>query len=339
MIDKIFLKENELTKYLKGNTLVERTKALLAFQMENWDLLRAGYESLKDIEVKTFEFDGFEIKVQFNPGRIISSSAKVDEKSINSRGCFLCHENLPDEQRGLPYYRNYLILCNPYPIFPEHFTLSKFDHIPQNIIWNFEGLLNLSKDLGKYFTIFYNGPKCGASAPDHMHFQAGTKNFMPVENEYNRIKLRYGRKIFKDGNTAIYLMDKYLRKMISLESKDPAQLIKLFDLVYSFLEKILGGKDEPMMNIISSYDESGWRIIIFPRFKHRPTFFFEKGDKGLLLSPAAVDLGGVCITPQKSDFDKIKKEDIVEIFRQVSIPGEYFDYFDIILRKSVKNIT
>ena len=121
------------------------------------------------------------MKVQFNPGRYISTSAKVDEKSINDRKCFLCPANLPEEQKGILYEEEYLILGNPFPIFPEHFTIPNINHVPQQIKNNFPLMLKLTKDLSKHYVVLYNGPKCGASAPDHFHFQAGTKNFMPIE--------------------------------------------------------------------------------------------------------------------------------------------------------------
>jgi galactose-1-phosphate uridylyltransferase len=270
MIKQKVIDENILSKHSTGKTLADKAKGLLQYQKESWELLSDNYKKLEKAKLQSFQFYGFTVKVQSNPARIISTSAKVDESSINSRKCFLCYKNLYDKQKGLPYYRDYLILCNPYPILPEHFTLTKIDHVPQNIKSNFESMLNLSKDLGKYYSIYYNGPQCGASAPDHMHFQAGTKFYLPVENEYESIKNSHSQKLMVSDVININIFDNYLRKMIVFESNDKKKIIYTFDILYSCLDELPGSSKEPMMNIISSYENNKWRIIIFPRSKHRP---------------------------------------------------------------------
>ncbi|HNZ62580.1 MAG TPA: DUF4922 domain-containing protein, partial [Paludibacteraceae bacterium] len=152
-----------------------KVKNLFKEQVSEWDLAKKNYEDLKNVQIKSFSFGDFEIVVQFNPARIVSSGAKVDEKTIKERKCFLCKENLPPQQKGVDA-GEYSILVNPYPIFPEHFTIPRKEHIPQQIKPFFSDMLELAKSMDE-FVVFYNGPKCGASAPDHLHFQAGTKNF------------------------------------------------------------------------------------------------------------------------------------------------------------------
>ncbi len=326
MIDKILITDLELSKYTDGKSLADKAAGLLKQQNAAWELLHKNYEDLKNVEVRNFEFDGFNVKIQFNPGRIISSSAKVDKSSIENRKCFLCMENLPADQRGILFNSEYLLLCNPFPIFPQHFTIPRLDHLPQKISGNLTDGLQLSKELGKYYTVFYNGPKCGASAPDHMHYQAGNKSFMPIDDEYRSIVSSFGRKLISHDDIKVYSGEEYLRNFISIESSDIKKIIQVFKYIYQTLDKITKSEEEPMMNIQFYWDENKWRIIIFPRQKHRPTHYFEQGDKNILLSPAAVDLGGVCITPREEDFNKITKEQIIDIYRQVTISKEYFEF-------------
>lgn len=328
MLNDVLISDTELLDYSKDQSLAERTRGLVLHQKQNWDIASAGYKSLDTIEFRAFEFDGFIIKIQFNPGRIISSSAKVDDQSIRERKCFLCYNNLPESQKGIKYYRDYLILVNPFPIFPEHLTMPKIDHVPQQILNNFEGLLNLSKDIGKYYTVFYNGPKCGASAPDHMHFQAGLRDYMPVDYEYNDLIKYKSELLFEKDHTVVYGVSNYLRRFFSIEGKDKKGILKTFGKIYNVLELIKKeDHEEPMLNIISYYADTGWKVLIFPRSKHRPSYYFNAGDRNILLSPAAVDLGGICITPQEKDFNKITKDQVVDVFRQVSISTEIYEYF------------
>lgn len=306
----------------KTETLSSQIKNLLDSQIVDWELAKNNYKGLESVKVKDFSFDGFSIKIQFNPSRIISTSAKVDAKSIQERKCFLCKENLPKVQTGIDYKNEYIILVNPFPIFPEHFTIPKVDHKPQRIKENFEDILDLSKDLQDRYAVFYNGPKCGASAPDHMHFQAGIKNFMPVDYEFESIQKIT---LSNSDNLKISYTENYLRNFISLESPDKYQITNAFNKVYDSIEQVEAKDDEPMMNVVASYQNDEWRIIVFPREKHRPSHYFEEGEKQILLSPASVDLGGVCITPREDDFNRITKRDIKDILTQVGVGKEKFD--------------
>ncbi|PKL88869.1 MAG: DUF4922 domain-containing protein [Ignavibacteriae bacterium HGW-Ignavibacteriae-2] len=338
MLNKVFVDEKSIDKYSDSKTLADRTRALLKYQIETWELARQGYNLLDSVEVKIFEFDDFEIKVQFNPGRIVSSSAKVDKDSISARPCFLCYKNLPEEQKAIPYFRDYLILANPYPIFPEHFTIPKIDHVKQQIEGNIEGMLNLSYDIGKYYTVFYNGPQCGASAPDHMHFQAGLKNFMPIDTEYKKLISDNSDILQETDEVRIWGVKNNLRRFFIIESSNKKKLIKGFRKIYDVLHSLNAHSEtEPMMNILSYYDDKKWKLIIFPRTKHRPDHFFREGDKNILLSPAAVDFGGVCITPREQDFNKLTKDILIEIFRQVSIPEEIYEYYNKTLMREISS--
>jgi ATP adenylyltransferase/5',5'''-P-1,P-4-tetraphosphate phosphorylase II len=327
MLENVLISDESLSKYSDNTDLASRTKALFKHQVENWEMASNGYKQLNSVETKEFEFKNFVIRVQFNPRRIVSSSAKVDKKSIEARKCFLCYKNLPPEQKGIPYFRDYIILVNPFPIFPEHFTVPKIDHVPQYIESNLQGMLKLSKDIGKNYVVFYNGPKCGASAPDHMHYQAGLKGFMPLDDELKNLTLLKPELLFEDRNSTVFSVKNYLRKFFYIESDDIKKVTTLFKKLYSVLELAPSFEIEPMMNLISYFDDQKWKLIIFPRLKHRPDYYFREGDNSLLLSPASVDFGGVFITPREEDFNKISREIIEDIFRQVSITNEYYEFY------------
>lgn len=322
---KVLTEDLLIKELIEQNNYSDAAKRLFEIQKEQWQMLASGYETLKTVKSKSFQFDGFKIKAQFNAGRITSTSAKVDPKSISERKCFLCTENLPEEQKGILYNNKYIILCNPFPIFPAHFTLSHKDHQPQRIIDTFSDMLDLSRDLAKYYTVIYNGPRCGASAPDHLHFQAGNKFFMPIDDEFHQIKNEYGKMIYEDNDLSFYAVDDGIRKFISIESLDKNLVVKTFNNFYKIYSELLNEKQEPMINLISFYEEEyGWRVIIFLRSKHRPAVFFAEGDGKMLVSPAAIDLGGVCIFPREEDYDRITKEIMTDIFKEVFVDNEKF---------------
>ncbi len=309
--------DKELSEYLEINSTASKAQALLMHQTENWKLAKENYLHLKSIKKKIIEFDGFKIVVQFNPGRIISSSAKVDVKSIEERPCFLCTNNLPPEQRGIICDDNYLILLNPFPIFDEHFTIPQLEHKPQVIYENFGDMLNIAKELGVRYTIFYNGPKCGASAPDHMHFQASLKNMMPLEKEYSFTN-EHSKDLLYSEKIRVAVISDYLRNCYLIESDDKMSIEEEFKKLYKSIKTITTSDDEPLMNIIVTYSDK-WSIYLFPRKLHRPKQFFAEGSAKLLLSPAAVDLGGLLITPREEDFQKISENDIIDIFEQTML--------------------
>lgn len=292
---------------------------LLEEQREEWPLAAKNYKGLASVKVKRFAFDHFNIFAQFNPERIRSSAAKVDKKSIEERPCFLCEKNLPAEQKALLFNEAYLILVNPFPIFQEHFTIPHLEHKPQRIKGNFRPMLDLSKAMHHYI-VFYNGPKCGASAPDHFHFQAGIKGFMPIDYEYAALKPGFST-LFASDELNIYSADKYIRHFIALEGNDPEKLTRAFNILYDKLAE-QPHEEEPMMNILAGYWDDHWRILVFPRKKHRPGQYYKEGDENILISPASVDFGGTLITPLEKDFEKLGQADIKDIFEQVTISSE-----------------
>ena len=287
---------------------------LIDEQLQRWELARSNYEALKSVRTKELIVDGHTYKVQFNPGRIVSSAAKVDKQSIKERKCFLCTANLPPQQSGLPFNNQYQILVNPFPIFPKHLTVPDTNHVNQLILERFDDMLDLAGVASDY-VIFYNGPKCGASAPDHAHFQAGNKGFLTIEAE---LKNNKGEVIIEEPNAILYKLNDNHRTGLIIESADKEKTIELFEKVYHALEK--GNDDtEPMMNLLTWKENDKWVVCIFPRAKHRPSCYEAEGEKKLLISPASVDMGGVFITPVEEDFKKITAKDIKTILDEVCL--------------------
>ena len=337
MSNSIFLTDADLKAHglnTESPDLATRSRALLSHQHATWPMLQKGASTLGMVVVREIEFDQFSMKLQFNPGRIVSSSAKVDAKSIAERKCFLCLENLPGEQKGIVAgeaspSREYAILANPFPIFPEHFTIPHQAHIPQRIATSLPAMLDISRDMGAFYTLFYNGPRCGASAPDHLHFQAGDKDFMTIDSTWQNLVSSHGKWICESSKTRVAKVDDGLRRFIVIESESRDEVLVKFTKLFRTFEKFnkqLHPNDpsieEPMLNILCSFEDNRWRLIAFLRRKHRPTQFFAEGDGNILFSPASVDFGGVCITPVEKDFDRISRDDLTDMFGQLSAPPE-----------------
>jgi hypothetical protein len=303
--------------------LADQAHQLFQEQVQQWPLLRDGHRALATAQFREFRFDGFVIKLQFNPGRLTSSAAPVDEASIRARPCFLCRANRPQQQRELLVADDLVMLCNPFPIFPEHFTIPTLTHAPQRLLPRLDAMLDLAQRMSPLYTIFYNGPRCGASAPDHLHFQAGTRGFMPIDREYDSLPKRH----LTDINGArIFAIERYLRPCIAIESGVASSMRAAVQRITDAWRRVAGdGHDEPMMNVLVTYDSgTGWRTIIFPRTKHRPSFYEMTGEARILLSPAAVDLGGVCITPVQRDFERLTRDQLEMILREVTLGPERF---------------
>jgi hypothetical protein len=315
-------------------SIQEKADALFKDQLSSWPLLGTNWEKLGEAKVKEFEFDGFCIRVQCNPKRIVSSAAKVDKQSIEKRPCFLCTEHRPPEEKNLWYGDHYEILCNPFPIFQEHFTIASAEHTPQVIEAEFGSFLDLSRALPD-LALFYNAPNCGASAPDHMHFQAGSRGFMPIEEEIAKLKTNFGKVLMKDGDIELTAVADGLRRFYVLESDSKEKLEEMAAEAFQILRELQNGA-EPMINMLSYY-KNGWQVLLFPRDKHRPWQYFEEGEENILLSPASVDMGGALITPLEKDFQKISREDIEDIFSQITFSAEHFNRMNEYLKNKLKS--
>jgi len=290
---------------------------LLSEQKKTWQNLREGYELLKEVKERGLFCGRFSIRLQYNPGRIKSSTAVVEEKNQKERSCFLCLDHLPEGQKGIFYRKDYLILCNPMPVFFSHFTISHLDHRLQAITEHIDTFLQLIADFGSGWMVLYNGSRCGASAPNHLHFQAAPSGKMPIEKEIQEEKrLTLMKKV--DG-VHFYCLKNLGREVTLLEGDDPRAVEIALKKYLSALKKVCLIEEEPMINIAGFYEKRKWRLVIFPRRKHRPDVFFKDGDARVVVSPGVIDMGGLIITPMKKDFERLEGTAVKGIYKEVSL--------------------
>jgi ribosomal protein S18 acetylase RimI-like enzyme len=296
--------------------LIEAASGLLERQRKEWPGLAEGYAALEAVRVREIRGESWRVKVQFNPRRIVSSGARLDPESIRGRPCFLCREHLPPEQRAILYREAYLVLCNPAPIFPGHLTIAHLRHLPQSLPNNLEIFLQLAVDFGPRMIVFYNGPRCGASAPDHLHFQAAPAGLMPVEKEI----LAHGNRAEgkKRDAAVLWRAEGIGRGAFVIEGEHAAGVTAAFGEAVGALRRTVPSDDEPMMNVFCAHTGEGWRLMLFPRRKHRPDAYFREGEGRLCVSPGAVEMGGVFITHREEDFRALDPELVREVYREVA---------------------
>lgn len=335
-MDRLLIDPDELGRNGPVTSLADRCRTLLFQQRATWGLLRKGYDSLPTVRTRTFSFDGFRFDAQFNPGRIVSSSAKVDEQSIRERKCFLCAANLPEGQRGFLYRGEYLILGNPFPIFPEHLTVPHIEHRPQRILPVLAVLLAMARDVAPRYAVVYNGPRCGASAPDHLHLQIGIRGFMPFEEECASLPAERRALLVEQPALRAFSPKDYMRTVIVLESGDAHVLEEAFRRLYDAYQAVVREPDEPLMNVVSFQRGEKYVLGVFARSRHRPSRYFAEGEGKVLFSPAAVDEGGVMTLPIEKDFERMSPELVAEMFREVSLDEEKFAALKEALRQSLR---
>ena len=306
-----------------GPPLAKLTAGLLARQRESWPALAAGCSSLQTARIREISDGGMIVQVQFNPRRIASMSAAVDAESIRRRLCFLCPGNLPAQQEAILYRDEYLVLCNPAPILPDHLTIAHLDHLPQSLPDRLGDLLRLAADFGPRMIVLYNGPRSGASAPDHLHFQAAPAGCLPVERDVlfpgnlAQVARRNGVTLCRTAGLG--------RGALIIEGEGEVAVAAAVGEVLRALGRLTGAEGEPMVNLLCAYTGRGWRLIIFPRRKHRPDAYFREGAERLLVSPGAVDMGGLLVTSREEDFLRMDQDLVREIFREVAFDDAALD--------------
>lgn len=323
--DERIINEEELNLYLKADakpSLATRVGALVEQQRNAWPLLREGYDALAQVEMKRVRVEESEVVIQHNPKRIRSTAAQVDRGSISERRCFLCAENLPPEEKGIAYGGDLIIFCNPFPILNRHLSIIHRHHVEQKIDGHVEAMLSLAADLGPDYFVLYNGPECGASAPDHFHLQACSRELLPIERDMQSgepeqtahcsICEENARDTFE-----LFTMASCGRSVIVFRGNSEKEIAEWLYRVLGELSRDTG-KSEPMVNIISTCDKGVWTVYLFPRTRHRPACFFAEGDERLLVSPGAIDMAGVVVVPQHDHFVKIDGERLTSIFAEVS---------------------
>lgn len=311
-----------------SETFSTRLQAFIKQQLATWPDLKQAINSLDEQLLKNIFLTESEVILQHNPRRLKSSASKVDKKSIEQRPCFLCPENLYPEQRGLSWDKNWLILNNPYPIFNNHLVISNKEHILQNVNDALPAMINFVHDTDFTFSAFYNGPACGASAPDHLHFQACKKKDLPIISQTDSI-IRSGSfsplsLINKNSSSCSFTGTLDNRGIFICLSESKDLLFSIVDQTISFLKNMVLDSEEPLINIIISGSDKTYTAILFPRKTHRPECFYKDDNEKLLISPGAVDVGGVVILPHKEDYNRIKREELIQIFSEVCLDHSVF---------------
>jgi hypothetical protein len=281
------------------SSLVSDVDRLISSQAVEWPALARGLEGLRESRMRAVSVFGREVLVRHIPHRIKSTTAAVDAVSVAQRKCFLCPANLDPEEKGIPFDSEFTLYCNPFPILNKHLTIVHTDHRPQRIAGQFRTLLKLAQALSDSF-IIYNGPQCGASAPDHLHFQSCSRDVFPIEHD-----------VLKD----------YVPRVFTFRGGDLDELASRLESLIAILTRATEATTEPMINIAAWYSLNSWTAVVFPRGKHRPRVY---ETKELTVSPATIDLCGVFVVPVPADYEKIRGADIERIFDEVTVPAELF---------------
>ena len=331
----------QLNKLWQHEVNADEIEDFHASEVVNWALAAENYAALAEVQTRDLEIKDEELRmtVQWNPKRIVSTGAKVDAKTISERPCFLCNHNRPKEQHCLPTEKHYEILLNPYPILPGHLTIPTRRHLPQAIYTHFNTLRHLAWNMPQHI-IFYNGPECGASCPDHCHLQAGHRGILPIEKDWKHYDTQLTKlypitpqqeaAIEEAGNKrgcGLYLLTSWVCPVFVIRSLPTAPDSVLCQRLYDAMP-IPEGSPEPRMNIISWHQEWGAGredeiiTLVFPRKKHRPDCYYAEGEEKMLVSPGALDMGGLIITPREEDFRRISPEMAVNILREVTMTEE-----------------
>jgi hypothetical protein len=286
--------------------MTQEIETLFRDQIHSWPRLARGVEGLARAQTRAVQIDWFEVFVRHIPHRVGSTTAAVDAQSISNRPCFLCAGNLDPEERGIPFSADYTIYFNPFPIVDRHLTIVQPEHGMQHIAGEFGTMLDVARALPDYFVI-YNGPECGASAPDHMHFQAGSRALFPIEKDTAGMRgfaRNYGRNVFV------------------FRGSDRSRLIGSVNRAIGLLSEVTNKRPEPLINIAMFHRDTEWTVYLFPRTKHRPSVYYT-GE--LTVSPASIDLCGIFVVPLEKDFAKISAEDIAAIFKEVTLADGLFE--------------
>lgn len=286
-------------------------------QLEVWTDARHRFRDLKHVETRQFSD---QLKLQWNPARIVSTGAKIDKKTLVERPCFLCDKNRPKEQMSKQIDEKFHLLVNPFPILPVHFTIPARKHQPQLIYKNY-GEMHRFISLHSDLMVFYNGPKCGASAPDHLHFQAGTNGILPLQANWQRLSRNLTDIISLNDEEKISVVRDFIVPAFVIISKSAESDEALFRRLYRAMPQ-RGDETEPMMNIISWRKGEEFISVVIPREKHRPEAYFAEGDAQFVVSPGALDMSGLIITPREEDFRKLTEEKALSLLQECGVSEE-----------------
>ena len=296
---------------MKGNK--HNIRAFFAHQLDTWDEIRQRYEALKHVGLKQLGHR----QLQYNPARMVSTGAQIDRQTIAQRACFLCEKNRPEEQLTIDLGDDFELMVNPFPVLPMHFTIVRKTHVPQTILENYTEIHRLLELFPELF-VFYNGPMSGASAPDHMHFQAGIGQELPLMTVLRKLEKEQQVLIKQENGSSLSMFNSVSFKAFVIKSKAQETEMTLFKQLYDAMP-VREGEKEPRMNIVAWRDGSEDVIVVLPRDNHRPACYFEEGDRRMVISPGALDMAGLIITPREEDFNRMSEDKLISILKEVSI--------------------
>ena len=296
---------------MKGNK--HNIRSFFTHQLDIWDEIRQRYEALKHVGLKQLGHQ----QLQYNPARMVSTGAQIDRQTIAQRACFLCEKNRPEEQLTIDLGDDFELMVNPFPVLPMHFTIVRKTHVPQTILENYTEIHRLLELFPELF-VFYNGPMSGASAPDHMHFQAGIGQELPLMTVLRKLE-KEQQVLIKQGNgSSLSMFNSVSFKAFVIKSKAQETEMTLFKQLYDAMP-VREGEKEPRMNIVAWRDGSEDVIVVLPRDNHRPACYFEEGDRRMVISPGALDMAGLIIMPREEDFNRMSEDKLISILKEVSI--------------------
>ena len=287
-------------------------------QLEKWEAARQRYHDLRSAKTRELVVGAYSIQVQWNPARMVSTGAQIDQKTIAERPCFLCEKNRPKEQIKKEIDGQYELLVNPFPILQQHFTIPSLKHQPQRILDSYGEIHKLLEEFPEMM-VFYNGPQCGASAPDHAHFQAGTSGLLPLQTSWQRLSRNLTKLVSLNDDEDISLIDDYPCAALLIRSRSQYGDEQLFRRLY---EALPATDPEPMMNIVAWRCNDDFLSVVFPRTKHRPDCYYKEGNEQFVISPGALDMAGIIITPRQEDYERLTPEMALGILNEISLKGE-----------------
>lgn len=289
-------------------------------QLETWPEARSHYRGLRAVKTRSLAVGDASLMVQYNPARAVSTAADVSKAAVSTRPCFLCEANRPSEQMKRDVGGGFQMLVNPFPILPMHFTIAARRHQPQSILQCY-GEIHALLEAFPSLMVFYNGPRCGASAPDHMHLQAGTSGVLPLQREWHRISRSLTPIITAGDDESLSVAFGEASPLFAIRTKTASASARLFHRLYNSLP-LRDGETEPMMNIVAWRQGEEYISVVFPRAKHRPGCYYKEGTERLLVSPGAIDMAGIIITVRPEDYARIDATTVAAILREVSLPEE-----------------
>ena len=326
-------KNSQLSSF---NTPLSSLDRFFDRQLRLWPETRERYRELSHVETRELNVGTSTFEVQFNPARIRSTGATITKEAVAARPCFLCRKNRPQEQLTKVQDVDYELLVNPYPILPMHFTIPARRHHTQQIRGMYGEMIQLLNHYPELM-VFYNGPLCGASAPDHAHLQAGTSGILPLQKEWQRLSRNLTEVARRGDDATLSVIEDYPCSALVIRARNRRGSERMFASLYHALPK-MSDQSEPMMNIVAWHVDEEFISVVFPRKKHRPDCYYKTGDEQYLVSPGALDMAGYLITPRHEDYERITPEVAEDILKECALSADELETLKERLAKTVINV-